>query len=137
MAFFASPELAKWGMDWYLHPAFETCNFTAGLARVNRETDAFLENLGYQHDREKGVYFPIQANEKRIALFAHREFGMAFLSSLLDLPYPLVYTHFDICFTGWTVIDFPEENGVVIPKLVAHSCSPHLDLVGLSPEYTK
>lgn len=48
--------------------------------------------------------------------FAHQGFGMAFLSEILDIPYPMFANHFDICHTGMTVIEFKEEDGFAYQK---------------------
>ena len=53
------------------------------------------EKLGYEHIRFTGKYKVTKQNDKRIALFAHQGFGLAFLSCLLDIPYPMFCTHFE------------------------------------------
>ena len=68
-------------------------------------------------------------------LFAHQGFGLAFLSEVLDIPYPLFTNHFDMCHTGMTVIEFREENGVAIPKVLTLSSDAHLYREGLPTKY--
>ena len=77
----------------------------------------------------------IQQNNDRVALFAHQGFGLAFLSEVLDIPYPLFTNHFDMCHTGMTVIEFREENGVAIPKVLTLSSDAHLYREGLPTKY--
>ena len=43
--------------------------------------------------------------------------------------------HFDICHTGMTVIEFKEENGFAIPKLLTLSSDAHLYAEGLPTRY--
>ncbi|MBR4279373.1 MAG: NAD(P)/FAD-dependent oxidoreductase, partial [Clostridia bacterium] len=91
----------------------------SAISRFSQEdTIAFFESLGYRHDREQHVYIPVAPTEERVALFAHQAFSMAFLSHVLDIPYPLYATHFDTCHSGMTVIEFREQDGVVIPKML-------------------
>ena len=110
---------------WYEHPYFEDTNFKRGVERINRETDAFMLNLGYEHDRENGKYKCIRKNEKRVALFAHEGFGKAFLSSLLDIPFPTICTKFQLSHSSVTVIHFGEGDSVY-PHLLQWSNDSHL-----------
>lgn len=60
-------------------------------------------------------------NPDRVAFFAHHGFGMGFLSSMLDLPFPLFSIHFNMDFTGVTVIEFKNENGICYPRVLTLS----------------
>jgi len=131
-ALFVSKEIRDLDEEWYKHPAFAGTSFEAGIKRIKTETYAFLESLGYCHT-ENG-YKATRPNEDRIALFAHAGFGLAFLSAILDIPYPQFCTHFDISYTGVTVIDFP-GTGTVIPKILQHSNDSHLFASGLDTAY--
>ena len=124
------------GREWYKHPCFKGTNLERGLQRIDRETDVFMLSLGYKHDRKKGCYEELQKNEKRIALFAHQGFGLAFLSSLLDIPYPIFCSRFDIQHSGVTVINF-EENALkkVFPKILQLSNDSHLYKEGILSGY--
>ena len=132
---FVSEEVRALGMRWYEHPRFVGENFKNGVERVARESDALLERLGYVHDREKRMYRAVKPNSDRIALFAHAGFGMAFLSSILDIPYPEYSSHFDMCHSGMTVIEFPDEEGNVIPKMLMLSSDSHIYREGLPTLY--
>lgn len=129
---FNSDEVIALGDQWHTHPAFATENFSRGVARINKAVDEFMLSLGYKHDRARKRYQRIgetkrpDGAEKRIALFAHQGFGMAFFSSLLDIPYPFFCTHFDISFTGTSVIAFGDDSEFVYPKLLQHSNDSHL-----------
>ena len=103
-----------------------------------KELTAFMESLGYVHDRYTGKYRAVAPNDDRVALFAHQGFGLAFLSCLLDIPYPAFSTHFDMCHTGVTVIDFSaDENGMCIPKILTLSNDSHLYCKGIPSNYPK
>ena len=135
-ALFLSPEVRALDNKWYTHPAFEQTQFGEGIERVDRETDALLLSLGYEHDRERGGYIEIAPNKKRVALFAHQGFGMAFLSSLLDIPYNIFSTKFNIAHSSMTVISFPEgTDGFCVPQILQLSNDSHLYREGLSTRY--
>ena len=74
-------------------------------------------------------------NRERVALFAHQGFGLAFLSSLLDIPYPLFSSHFDIGHSGMTVIEFSEAPGETVPRVLQLSNDAHIYSEGLPVKY--
>ena len=123
---FMSPEVRAMGENWTEHPEFVNTAFKTGIERVKKGADELFLSLGYEHDREKGCYYPVKPTNDRVALFAHQGFGIAFLSAVLDIPYPMYSTHFDMCHSGVTVIDFSEGEGVVIPKVLSLSNDSHL-----------
>jgi probable phosphoglycerate mutase len=126
------------GHKWYDHPAFSEYrdSFKAGMERVRRESDAFFESLGYRNEGG-GRYKVIAENDKRVALFAHQGFGAMFLSTVLGIPYPQFASHFDMSYTGVTVIDFREEEGYSYPTILTLANDGHLLREGLSTKYCK
>ena len=132
---FVSKEVNKLGDKWYEHPDILKFNFKSGVDRVNGDVDNWIATLGYEHIREKGLYKAVSPNNDRIALFAHQAFGLAFLSSLLDIPYPYICTHFDMGHTGMTVIEFNETDGIVIPKVLSLANDSHIYKDGLPSCY--
>ena len=134
---FSSPEVLSLGDKWYEAPCLPPNRFQNGVERVGRETDALLLSLGYRHDRENRRYIVENPNEERVALFAHQGFGMLFFSSLLDIPYPLFASRFDQTCTGMTVIEFKDQDGIAIPKMLELSCDAHLYAADLPTEYNR
>lgn len=132
---FNSREVREMGMEWYKHPAFADTNFANGMTRIGGEIEHFMRTLGYVHDAEKCGYFAEQPNERRVALFAHQGFGLAFLSLLLDIPYPVFCTHFDMSHTGMTVIEFSNRQEIACPRLLQLSNDSHLYREGLPTKY--
>lgn len=132
---FCSCEVRALGREWYTHPDFAQYDFEKGMKRIQKETDAFMANLGYEHDLQKNMYFNRSVNTRRVALFAHQGFGLAFLSCLTDVPYPQFATRFDMGHTGMTVIHFPEEEGWGIPRILQLSSDSHLYRDGLPTCY--
>lgn len=129
----ADEKVLSLGYNWYEHP--KLTYYKKGVERVYRDTDEFLKSLGYEHIRYSGKYKVIKPNNERIALFAHHGFGLTFLSSLLDIPYPMFVNHFELCHSGMTVIEFKEENGFSIPKILTVSSDSHLYKAELPMNY--
>ena len=120
---------------WYDHPKFEGYRYKEGIERIQRETDGFLASLGYEHIPGRGIYKAVAPNNERVALFAHQGFGIAFLSCLLDIPYPQFSVHFDLSHSSLTVIEFPEDGEFSIPRVCTLSSDAHLYREGLPTEY--
>ncbi|MBQ3126543.1 MAG: histidine phosphatase family protein [Clostridia bacterium] len=133
---FMQPDVLAMGQHWYDHPAFaDHPTFKSGTLRINTAVDELFASLGYTHDRETGTWRADNPTEDRVALFAHQGFGMSFLSSVLDIPYPLAATHFDMSHTGMTVIHFKNEDGIVIPRVLTLANDSHLYRDGLPTRY--
>ena len=136
---FHSSEIASLGQRWYEHPAFSGDEFSGrnyfeGIDRIQRGSDEFFESLGYRRVSE-GKYEVVSDNNKRVALFAHQGFGLAFLSCLLGIPYPQFASHFDMCTSGMTVIEFKNEGGYAYPRVLMLSSDGHLYKEGLPSGY--
>lgn len=121
------------GHKWYEHK--ELLAYKKGADRISEETFNFFKSLGYEHIKNTGKYKVLKANDERIAFFAHQGFGIAFLSEILDIPYPVFANHFNICHTGMTVIEFKEENGFAIPQVLTLSSDSHIYSEGLPTKY--
>ena len=130
---FVSPEIRKMDKEWYEHPALASTGIKAGWKRISDAADEFFASLGYEHIREENRYRVVDGTDenKRVALFAHEGFGLIFLSALLDIPYPMINTHFHIRTTGLTAIEFKHESGFSVPKVFTHSNDAHLYKEGL------
>lgn len=134
---FNTKEIRDLGDRWYDYPDFQKYDFKKEITRTYNEADAFFESLGYEHIRYTGKYKVKESNQQRVALFAHQGFGLAFLSCMLDIPYPTFCTHFDMCHSGVTVIEFKENNGYSIPKILTLSSDSHLYREGLPTHYNR
>lgn len=131
----ASLSLSEADGRWFDRPAFEGGHFEEGLRRIRTHSDALFASLGYERIPDSGQYRVVRSNRERVALFAHQGFGLAFLSELLHIPYPLFCTHFDLCHTGLTVIEFRECDGIAYPTVLTHSSDAHLYREGLPTRY--
>lgn len=124
---FQQPDVRALGRKWYEHPAFkEHPSFGAGIERIQRETDAFFASLGYVHDLDRNLYICERESRENIGFFAHEGFGMAFLSCVLDIPYPMFSTHFGLAHSRVSVIEFPDKIGPVVPKMLQFGGDSHL-----------
>ena len=130
-----SREVRELGRLWYTHPRFADIGVGPAIARIQRETDDFLESLGYKHDLENNCYHQLRENNDRVAFFAHEGIGVAILSCILDIPYPMMSTHYDMTHTGVTVIQFEEKFGSVIPQVLTFSNDSHLYREGLPTKH--
>ena len=120
---------------WDTLPEIKEYHLQKGVDRIAHDADEFLLSLGYKHIKGTGFYKVIKPNNERVALFAHAGFGLAFLSSILDIPYPDFTTHFDLSHSSLTVIEFREENGYTAPKICTFSSDSHIYREGLPTEY--
>ena len=133
---FVSPEVVAMGSEWHKHPYFADTTFSEGVQRVDTEADALMRSLGYEHDRKNGYYIEREKNDKRIALFAHQGFGMLFLSSLMDIPFNVFSTKFNLSHSSMTVIDFhTSSNGICIPKILQLANDSHIYKEGIPTLY--
>lgn len=126
MDLFTTDKTIRYNENWYEHPEIKQYNFGKGVERMYNDTDKFFLSLGYEHIRGTGRYKVIEPNNQRVALFAHQGFGMAFLSTVLDIPYPLMATHFDLCHSSMTVINFEEFDGFTRPQVLMLSNDSHI-----------
>ena len=136
---FHTPEMIALGQKWYEHPALKTDelknkDYGAGIARIQAGSDELLESLGYKRVAD-GKYEVVSHSDKRVAFFAHQGFGLAFLSCVIGIPYPMFCSHFDICTSGVTVIEFNDEGGYSYPRILTLSSSAHLYREGLPTRY--
>lgn len=134
---FRSDEVRALGKEWPTHEAFCDLPIGEGMKRIGRETDAFFAELGYIHDRENNCFRAVRHNNDRVAFFAHQGFGVAFLSEILDVPYPEYCTAFDLNHSSMTVIDFSPMPGTdaVLPTVRTLSNDSHLYREGLPTRF--
>ena len=136
---FHEPDVMALGHRWYEHPTFAEGGFAgkdykAGIDRIQKGSDELFESLGYKRVSD-GKYKVVAENSKRVALFAHQGFGLAFLSCVVGIPYPAFSTHFDICTSGVTVIEFANVGGYAYPRILELSSAGHLYREGLPTRF--
>lgn len=67
-------------------------HFVSHYDKLKADSDEFLQRHGYE--REAGKYRIRKPHRETIAVFCHLGFGLTWLSHLLELPYPLVWSGF-------------------------------------------
>lgn len=122
--------------DWFSVKPYNTSGFPDVLTTIGRESDGLLARHGMV--RNKGVYRVDESvpdvRAQRIAVFCHGGFGLTWLSHLLDLPLPLVYSGFYLWPSSVTTILFDERTaGVATPRCIGLGDVSHLHAAGLSP----
>lgn len=132
---FLSDEVRALGDRWYTHPAFVKWPFERGVQCMREAAFPWLASLGYEYDPKRRLFRPTHPTDERIALFAHEGAGLLFLSTILDIPYPLMTAHFTMGHTGVTVIEFQEQGGFVSPCVLQLSNDSHLYRDGLPTYY--
>lgn len=124
---FNSEESIQAGYSFYKLPVYDEINIKKGIEFTDKSVDEFMLSLGYKHNREKRCYEEIRKNDEHVCLFAHHGFGLAFLSSLLDIPYSFFSLRFDMGHTNVTEIEFmPDAKGNVFPKIMHLANDAHL-----------
>ena len=130
---FADESVISLGHKWYEHEKLTA--YKKGAERVSKETFEFFKSLGYEHIKGTGKYKVLKPNDDRVALFAHQGFGLAFLSEILGIPYPMFSTHFDLSHSSMTVINFSEKDGYSMPRILTLSSDSHIYKEGLPTKY--
>ena len=122
---YRTEETLALGDKWYEAEPFCRSKAKQGYERIMRESDAFMENLGYK--REGLNYRIIRPNDDRVAVFCHQGFGTTWLSHLLGVPPILFWSTFDMNHTGVTIIEFKNnKDGFTAPICLAVSDTSHL-----------
>ena len=130
---FADESVISLGHKWYEHEKLTA--YKKGAERVSKETFEFFKSLGYEHINGTGKYKVLKPNDDRVAFFAHQGFGLAFLSEILGIPYPMFSTHFDLSHSSMTVINFSEKDGYSMPRILTLSSDSHIYKEGLPTKY--
>lgn len=133
----ASAEVVALGKQWYEHPALAEYRdrFKQCMDRVGDGIDKFIAELGYEHVPGENIYRVTRHNDDRVALFAHAGVGRVIISHMLDIPYPQFALRSDMSHTGMTVIEFRDEGGWCLPRLLTYSADGHLYHDGMPTAY--
>lgn len=115
---------------WHRIPLFGQKKFRAEIARVHRNSDSFLERHGYQ--RKGGRYRVLRPNKERIAVFCHGGLGTSWLSHLLEIPLPLMWTGFWMAPSSFATVLFDMRSQEwAVPRCIGFCDVSHLHLEGL------
>ena len=132
---FNSESMFNLGKRWSDHECFDNTNVREGRAFFSEKISEFFRELGYIHDEKSGCYHRMKNSEednRRIAVFAHEGMSKVFLSTVLDIPYPLFCSRFSLSHSCMCVISFAQtENRPIYPRLLQMSNDSHLYKEGL------
>ncbi len=131
---YKNPEVLALGDKWYEAEPFCFSKAKEGYDRIKRESDAFMESLGYK--REGMNYRVIRPNDDRVAVFCHQGFGTTWLSHLLSIPPVLYWSTFDMNHSSITIVEFKNtKDGLVAPICLAVSDTSHIYADGLPLQF--
>ena len=115
---------------WHMLPPLAGSPAPATLAALADASDAFLERHGYK--REGRRYRVVHPNRDRLAVFCHGAFGLSWLSHLLELPLPLVWSGFWLPPSSVTTILMEERSpDWAVPRCLGLGDVSHLYEAGL------
>lgn len=124
---FRTQEVASYGNNWVKHPKIAKTDMPKGFEIMSEAVDAFMLELGYQHDRVNHSYKKIKDSvPENVVVVAHGGFAFSFISNLLDIPYPeFTTTHCGMDCTAVTLLEI--WDGIPSPMIVGYNDRTHLD----------
>lgn len=116
--------------DWHCMAPYSGRGLELKHRLIMEESDRFLEGLGYR--REEGKYRIVRSNKRKIAVFCHHGLGVTWISHLLELPLPLVWTGFWMAPSSVTTILMDERSAEwAVPRCLGFGDTSHLYKTGL------
>ena len=111
--------------DWQNSETFRRNRVVQCVEKVAAGTDAWLATLGYTRE---GLYYRAGKDTKRtIAAFGHGGASTAILAHLFNLPFPFVTSTMGPDYTGITIVELPDEEGVLVkPRLEMLNDARHI-----------
>lgn len=125
---FKSQELAAYGNEWVKHPEIAKTTMPEGFRIMSESVDAFMLELGYEHDRKAHTYKKVkEGGPENVVVVAHGAFAFSFISNLLDIPYPeFTTTHCCMDCTAVTLLEI--WDGIPSPLIIRYNDISHLDM---------
>lgn len=117
--------------DWDTMPYVGETPVRVLFEELQSASDAFLARHGYE--RDGGRYRCVQPNKERIAVFCHGGFGLAWLSHLLEIPLPLLWSGFWLPPSSVTTILMEQRSDTwAVPRCIGMGDVSHLYAAGLT-----
>ena len=111
-------------------PELQAPHIKSALTFVAAESDRFFSSLGYERVGHR--YWVVKSNPRQIAVFCHNGLGLTWLSHLLSIPTPLMWTTFWLSPSSVSAIVFEEhESGWATPRCICLGDTSHLSAAGL------
>lgn len=116
--------------DWHLMIPYLNRGLDTKQEQLIRDSDQFIDSLGYR--REKGKYRILRPNRRKVAIFCHHGLGVTWLSHLLELPLPLMWSGFWMAPSSVTTILMDERSSDwAVPRCLGFGDISHLYKAGL------
>ena len=116
--------------NWHSHPMYDQTDLAHRFSQLKQDSDLFLKELGYE--RNDGVYEMFRPNERKIAVFCHMGFGLAWIAHLLELPLSFVWSGFWLAPSSVTTIVFDQRTATrAVPRCLGMGDVSHLYQAGL------
>lgn len=116
--------------DWHQLPYIDQTEICALVEDVRAASDAFLARHGYE--REGGRYRCVRPNRERVAVFCHGGFGLVWLSHLLEIPLPLMWSGFWLPPSSVTTVLMEQRSDEwAVPRCFGLGDISHLYAAGL------
>jgi probable phosphoglycerate mutase len=110
---------------WHKIPLLGDKKFRAEVKRVQNDSDSFLKWHGYE--RQGGRYRVRKASRERIAIFCHGGSGLTWLSHLLEIPLPLMWTGFWMAPSSFSTVLFDMRSKEwAVPRCIGFCDVSHL-----------
>lgn len=111
-------------------PELQNSHIKSTIEFVATESDRFFRVLGYE--RVGNRYRIVESNPRQIAVFCHNGLGLTWLSHLLSIPIPLMWSTFWLSPSSVSTIVFEEHgSGWATPRCLCLGDTSHLAAVDL------
>lgn len=116
--------------DWDKLPYIDQSPIISLVEAVKTSSDAFLARHGYE--REGGRYRCVRPNRERVAVFCHGGFGLVWLSHLLEIPLPMMWSGFWLPPSSVTTLIMEQRSRQwAVPRCFGLGDVSHLYQAGL------
>lgn len=98
--------------DWREFPLFKNNTATVDVDFIAAQSDKWLSSFGYEKD---GLYYlnkNTEENNDTYAIFCHGGSTTAFLSRVLNIPFPHLCASFHLKHTGIVILRFDTTPGI-------------------------
>ena len=116
--------------DWHKLSYFKDIDIKDIFQNVVKGSDEFIKRHGYE--RVGGKYRCINPTNEKIAIFCHGGFGLTWLSHLLEIPLPLMWSGFWLPTSSVTTVLFDRRTpNWAVPRCIGLADTSHLYADGL------
>lgn len=130
LSWYSSPKNRQ--LNWKSTPYFNNLYLHQVYENIKIASNEFISKQGYTWDN--GLYKIKKSNKNRVAVFCHNGLALAWISYLLSIPLPLMWTGFFLFPSSVTTILFEERSSVnAVPRCLGLGDVSHLYKSSLLP----